>query len=48
MKTLSLILAAVGLAVGYNFALVAHGPDLYKAINGPDPVKPAKAIHRHR
>lgn len=30
------------LAVGYNYALVQHGPDLYKAINGPEPVK-AKA-----
>jgi hypothetical protein len=42
MKTLLLILALVGLAVGYNYALVEHGPALYKAINGPEPIK-AKA-----
>jgi len=26
----------LALAVGYNYALVAHGSDLRKAIHGPD------------
>ena len=47
MKTALLVFAVVLLAVGYNLALVGSGPALYKAINGPEPVKPAKA-HRVR
>jgi len=36
MKLVLPLLLIVGLAVGYNYALVAHGPDLHKAIHGPD------------
>ena len=42
MKTILLILALACGAIGYNYALVEHGPALYKAINGPEPIK-AKA-----
>ena len=46
MKTLLLFLALLAGAVGYNALLVTKGPSLYKAINGPEPVK-AKT-HRNR
>ena len=36
MKLILPLILIVGLAVGYNYALVAHGPDLHKAIHGPD------------
>ena len=44
MKTLLLFLALLAGAVGYNALLVSKGPALYKAINGPEPVKAAKRI----
>ena len=47
MKLVLPFLLIVGLAVGYNYALVAHGPDLYKAVNGPDAkAKPSKPSRR--
>lgn len=43
MKLVLPLLLIVGLAVGYNYALVAHGPDLHKAIHGPSKTtKPAR------
>jgi len=36
MKLVLPLLLMVGLAVGYNYALVAHGSDIRKAIHGPD------------
>ena len=46
MKTVLLFLALLVGAIGYNALLVTKGPALYKAINGPEPVK-AKT-HRAR
>ena len=42
MKTLLLALVFIAAAVGYNYALAEHGPEIYRAINGPEPVKAAK------
>lgn len=46
MKTVLLFLALLAGAVGYNALLVTKGPAIYKAINGPEPIK-AKS-HRVR
>lgn len=43
MKTVLLFLVLLAGAVGYNALLVTKGPAMYKAINGPEPVKPVKA-----
>ena len=45
MKTLIAITAL--LVLGWTAAVTFCGPELYRAINGPEPVK-AKAVRRHR
>ena len=36
MKLVLPLLLMVGLAVGYNYVIAAHGSDIRKAIHGPD------------
>lgn len=45
MKTLVTLSALV--IFGWLAVVTFFGPELYRAINGPDPVK-AKVIRRHR
>jgi hypothetical protein len=45
MKTLVTLAALV--IFGWLAVVTFFGPELYRAINGPDPVK-AKVIRRHR
>ena len=33
---------------GWTAAVTFFGPELYRAINGPEPVKAAKVVRRHR
>jgi hypothetical protein len=43
----ALITLAALIILGWTAAVTFCGPELYRAINGPEPVK-AKAIRRHR
>lgn len=36
------------LILGWTAAVTFFGPELYRAINGPEPVKAAKVIRRAR
>jgi hypothetical protein len=43
----SLIALTALIILGWTAVVTFAGPELYRAINGPEPVK-AKAIRRHR
>ena len=43
MKTLLALII-----LGWTAAVTFFGPELYRAINGPEPAKPAKAVRRVR
>ena len=45
MKALGTLVIII--VLGWTAAVTFFGPELYRAINGPEPVK-AKVIRRHR
>jgi hypothetical protein len=44
----SLIALSFLIIFGWLVAVTFYGPELYRAINGPEPVKAAKAVRSHR
>jgi hypothetical protein len=44
----SLIALSFILIFGWLAVVTFCGPELYRAINGPEPVKAAKVVRRHR
>jgi hypothetical protein len=46
MKALATLFAIA--AIGWLAIVTFCGPELYRVINGPEPVKAAKAVRSHR